>query len=116
MAMCSSRIAAVKTSLTVVTAGLLFLCPDSVIASSQNTPAQTTGLSEARCGQTYTDALNAAHAALASNDHSRDRAALVCLLAAVSALHGEMQALEKGEQHSGVIKVPQHSDANQRGP
>lgn len=94
----------------------LFLCSEYACAAPQYNATQITDVSGARCGQTITDALNAARAALASNDAKLEHAALVCLLAAVAALDKEVEALETGDQHSGVIKVPQHPDANQRGP
>jgi hypothetical protein len=102
-----------KACFAALAAGLIFLCVDF---ASGNSPYTSATASEGRCGPTATDALNAAQAVLASNDPKRDRAALVCLLAAVYALDGELQGLEQGKQHLGVIKVPQHPDANQRGP
>jgi hypothetical protein len=111
-----SHIVVVNALLAVLVAGLLFFCSDSAKGSSPSAPTEATGVSDARCGPTATDALNAARAVLASNDAKRDHAALVCLLAAESALDGELQGLEQGKQHLGVIKVPQHPDANQRGP
>jgi hypothetical protein len=68
------------------------------------------------CGQSVDAALNAARAALAANDAANDRAALGCAVAALAALDHDLQALEQGRQPSGVLKLPQHANANQQSP
>jgi hypothetical protein len=70
----------------------------------------------ATCGSSSRETIAAAGSALARNNAEGQTRAISCLIAAVAALDNELRALEQGKQKSGVVKLPIHSDRNQRGP
>jgi hypothetical protein len=95
---------------------LVFILFGVAIAVPAHAASQPETPQQADCGKTAAEALIAARAALASSDTSKDRAALVCLIAAVTALDARERSFEEGKQQSGILLVPTGSYANQRGP
>lgn len=94
----------------------VFLLFSVAIAAPALAASQPATAQQIKCGKTAADALTAARAALASNNSGRERAALSCLIDAIAELDARERSFEQGKQNSGVLAVPQHSDANQRGP
>jgi hypothetical protein len=70
-------------------------------AASQPAPSQ-----QPECGKTVGDALSAARTALAANNPAEDRAALACLIAAVTMLDaGRFDAMRGPDNHK-VLHAP----------
>jgi hypothetical protein len=84
-----------------------FAASSSATASS-NASGQTasaTNQPTPRCGATAADAVEHARLSLRSNDAGAERAALACLIEAVSALNAKTPAATRDDGHS-VLSVP----------
>lgn len=75
-------------------------------ASSPGTPSL-----QPDCRKSIDDALKAARTALAADDAAHDHEALVCLLAAVSAVNAERLYALRGNGQVHVLAVPKNSGA-----
>lgn len=89
-----------------------FAASSSATASS-NASGQTasaTNQPTARCGTSAADAVEQARLSLRSNDAGAERAALTCLIEAVSALN-EKSHSDEAKQASGMLHAPVRADA-----
>jgi hypothetical protein len=82
--------------------------PSAFAAVSSNASDQTASSATNRCGPTVADAVKQARLSLRSNDAGSERAALACLIEAVSQLNAQAAKTPAADGHL-VLSVPSYS-------